>query len=147
MEDLLEKIHLLTETKGYARVVDIADRLKVSPSNVTRMIQKLDERGYAKYEKYRGITLTSRGSAIAKEMIRKHQLLEEFLRVIGVAEEYIYADVEGLEHHISGNTAFCISTVVRFFEQHPEIRKTFHQYRLAQQLRQIPHHNHSAPNI
>ena len=36
--------------------------------------------------------------------MKRHELLEEFLRLIGVKEENIYNDVEGIEHHLSWNS-------------------------------------------
>lgn len=131
IEDYLENIYLLIQTKGYARGVDIAQQMKVNPSSVTRMIQKLSDDGYAIYEKYRGLILTAKGQAIAKEMVQKHQLLEKFLLLIGVSSKYIESDVEGIEHHISGNTAFCIAALVRFFEENTEIKEAFNRYLLT----------------
>src|SRR6266516_2456998 len=54
-EDYLERIHELSEEKGYARVVDIATSLQVKQASVTSMVQKLGELGYLNYEKYRGL--------------------------------------------------------------------------------------------
>lgn len=129
MEDYLEKIYLLIEEKGYARVVDIASSLNVLPSSASKMIQKLDETGYGVYERYRGIILTQKGQKVAKTLAEKHELLEQFLLMIGVHEPNIYQEVEGIEHHISKQTAFCISTLVEFFEEHPDIKKSYLQYR------------------
>jgi len=61
MEDYIERIYLLIEDKGYARVSDIAEALEVHPSSVTKMIQKLDKDNYLVYEKYRGFGLTAKG--------------------------------------------------------------------------------------
>ncbi len=61
MEDYIEQIYILIETKGYARVSDMAEELDVHPSSVTKMIQKLDKSEYVNYEKYRGFVLTSKG--------------------------------------------------------------------------------------
>jgi Mn-dependent DtxR family transcriptional regulator len=129
MEDYLEKIYLLIEEKGYARVVDIASSLDVSPSSATKMIQKLDERRFGIYEKYRGIILTAKGKKLAKTLAEKHVVLEAFLRTIGAREEDIYQEVEGIEHHISKQTAFCISSLVNFFSDNPEIRDSYLKYR------------------
>jgi Mn-dependent DtxR family transcriptional regulator len=129
MEDYLEKIYLLIEDKGYARVVDIASSLNVLPSSATKMIQKLDETGFGIYEKYRGIVLTSKGSQLAKTLAEKHDMLEVFLRTIGVHEENIYEEVEGIEHHISKQTAFCISSILSFFEDNPSVKQSYLQYR------------------
>ncbi len=65
-EDYLERIHALIQEKGYARVVDIADSLAVKRASVTSMVQKLGELGYLKYEKYRGLILTSKGRQVAQ---------------------------------------------------------------------------------
>jgi Mn-dependent DtxR family transcriptional regulator len=129
MEDYLEKIYLLIEEKGYARVVDIASSLNVLPSSATKMIQKLDEAGFGIYERYRGIILTAKGKKLAKALAEKHEMLEDFLRIIGVHEENIYTEVEGIEHHVSKQTAFCISSPASFFEDHPDVKEAYIQYR------------------
>ncbi|MXI40264.1 transcriptional regulator MntR, partial [Escherichia coli] len=104
MEDYIEQIYMLIEDKGYARVSDIAEALAVHPSSVTKMVQKLDKDEYLIYEKYRGLILTPKGKKIGKRLVYRHELLEQFLRIIGVDEEKIYDDVEGIEHHLSWNS-------------------------------------------
>ena len=101
MEDYIERIYNLIEDKGYARVSDIAEGLSVHPSSVTKMVQKLDKDEYLVYEKYRGLVLTPKGKKIGKRLVYRHELLEQLLRIIGVKEENIYDDVEGIEHHLS----------------------------------------------
>ncbi|WP_159882200.1 transcriptional regulator MntR [Paenibacillus puerhi] len=117
MEDYLEKIYKLIDEKGYARVSDIAEGLEVHPSSVTKMIQKLDKDNYLIYEKYRGLVLTSKGQKVGKRLVDRHQLLEQFLTTIGVAEENIYKDVEGIEHHLSTDSITCIETLVEYFRR------------------------------
>ena len=50
-EDYLEIISELVELKGYATTLDISRYMNVSPPSVTKMLQKLDEKGYLEYEK------------------------------------------------------------------------------------------------
>ena len=45
VEDYLERILELIDTKGYARVADIARSLEISQASVTNMIQRLDADG------------------------------------------------------------------------------------------------------
>ena len=104
VEDYLERILELINTKGYARVVDIAESLKISQASVTNMVQRLDAEGLLKYEKYRGLALTASGEALALNITRRHQILTDFFRLFGLDEEIIYHDVEGMEHHISPPT-------------------------------------------
>jgi len=120
MEDYIEQIYLLIEEKGYARVSDIAGNLSVHPSSVTKMVQKLDQEEYLVYEKYRGLILTPNGKKVGKRLVYRHELLEKMLRLIGVKEENIYHDVEGIEHHLSWNAIDRIGDLVEFFEESPK---------------------------
>ncbi|PAF22611.1 manganese transport transcriptional regulator [Terribacillus saccharophilus] len=120
MEDYIEQIYILMEQKGYARVSDIAENLQVHPSSVTKMVQKLDKDEYLKYEKYRGLILTDKGEQVGKRLVYRHKLLEDFLRIIGVEEENIYQDVEGIEHHMSWNSIERIGNLVQYFQEDNE---------------------------
>ncbi|WP_391557400.1 transcriptional regulator MntR [Robertmurraya sp.] len=117
MEDYIEQIYNLIEEKGYARVSDIAEGLSVHPSSVTKMVQKLDRDEYLVYEKYRGLVLTPKGKKIGKRLVYRHELLEQLLRTIGVKEENIYDDVEGIEHHLSWDAIDRIGDLVQFFDE------------------------------
>ena len=120
MEDYIEQIYILMEQKGYARVSDIAENLQVHPSSVTKMVQKLDKDEYLKYEKYRGLIWTDKGEQVGKRLVYRHELLEDFLRIIGVEEGNIYHDVEGIEHHLSWNSIERIGNLVQFFQEDKE---------------------------
>lgn len=117
MEDYLEEIYLLIESKGYARVSDIAEAMSVNPSSVTKMVQRLDKEGYLVSEKYKPLILTTKGSKMGKRLVDLHELLERFLRIIGVNEENIYKDVEGIEHYMSKSSIISIENLVQYFEE------------------------------
>ncbi|WP_209123068.1 transcriptional regulator MntR [Alkalihalobacillus sp. BA299] len=117
MEDYLERIYMLIEDKGYARVSDIAEALEVHPSSVTKMVQKLDKSEYLIYEKYRGLILTPKGKKIGKRLVYRHDLLEDFMKIIGVTNENIYVDVEGIEHHLSWDAIDRIGDLVQYFQE------------------------------
>ena len=104
MEDYLEIIYELVEQKGYATSADITECLNVSAPSVTKMMRRLQSTGYLEYEKYRGIRLTQQGTDIAKNIKRKHELLTEFFRFIGVREDIANSDAEGIEHHLHAET-------------------------------------------
>ena len=121
VEDYLERILELINTKGYARVVDIAQSLKISQASVTNMVQRLDGEGLLKYEKYRGLVLTASGEALAKNITRRHQLLSDFLRLFALDEEVIFHDVEGMEHHISPPTLRAIEALTAQLQRQPAL--------------------------
>ena len=121
VEDYLERILELIKTQGYARVVDIAQSLKISQASVTNMIQRLDAEGLLTYEKYRGLALTTAGEALALNITRRHQLLTDFLKLLGLDEEVIYHDVEGMEHHISPPTLRAIEALTQQLQRQPAL--------------------------
>jgi Mn-dependent DtxR family transcriptional regulator len=121
VEDYLERIRELIQRKGYARVVDIAAELKISQASVTTMIQRLDAEGLVKYEKYRGMVLTTAGEEVARRIAHRHELLTDFLRQFGIAEDVISHDVEGMEHHVSPETFRALEALSRYLTAHPSV--------------------------
>lgn len=133
MEDHIEQIYILIEQKGYARVSDIAESLSVLPSSVTKMVQKLDKDGYLVYERYRGLMLTPKGLKLGKRLVKRHDLLEQFLRLIGVQEDLIYDDVEGIEHHLSWNSIDRIADLIQVMEENPQFIQKLEELKESQQ--------------
>ena len=121
VEDYLERILELINTKGSARVADIARSLGISQASVTNMIQRLDAEGLLKYEKYRGLVLTTAGETLAKNITRRHRLLTDFLNLFGLDEQVIFHDVEGMEHHISPPTLRAIEALTEQLERQPAL--------------------------
>jgi Mn-dependent DtxR family transcriptional regulator len=122
VEDYLERILELMNSKGYARVVDIAAALKISQASVTNMVQRLDTDGLLKYEKYRGLILTTAGKTLARKIAQRHKLLTDFLTLLGLDEKVIYRDVEGMEHHISAPTLRAIEALTEQLRRRPALR-------------------------
>src|SRR4029077_18439685 len=121
VEDYLERILGLINSKGYARVVDIAAALKISQASVTNMVQRLDAEGLLKYEKYRGLILTGAAKKLARQIAHRHKLLTDFLSLLGLDERVIYHDVEGMEHHISPPTVRAIEALTAQLRQRPAL--------------------------
>ena len=122
VEDYLERILELINSKGYARVVDIAAALKISQASVTNMIQRLDAEGLLKYEKYRGLILTAAGKNLARKIAHRHKLLTDFLTLLGLDQRIIYHDVEGMEHHVSPPTLRAIEALTAQLRRRPALR-------------------------
>jgi Mn-dependent DtxR family transcriptional regulator len=126
-EDYLETVYHLIEDKGYANTVEISDKLKVKPPTVSSMIGKLASRGYLLHEPYRGMKLTESGEKIARSVISRHQIISEFLSMIGVEGDIAYEDTEGIEHHVQPTTIYRIERLVEFLRRNPahlaEIKK------------------------
>ena len=87
---------------GAASTTDVADRLSVASASVTNMFARLQEMGLAKYERYRGASLTDRGREEALRLVRRHRLLETFLlEHLGYSWQEVHEEAERLEHAVS----------------------------------------------
>ena len=124
-EDYLERIHELIESKGTAHVADIAQSLNVGQPSVTSMVQKLADEGYLRYEKYRSLTLTEAGRAVAERIRDRHTVLASFFTLFDLDDETQARDIEGIEHHLSADTLNTLADLTAFFEEHPEILEQF----------------------
>ena len=99
--DYLKAIWELSE-EGAASTKDVADRLSISSASVTNMFVRLREMGLAKYERYRGATLTEAGRLEALLLLRRHRLIETFLlECLGYSWEEVHQEAESLEHSVS----------------------------------------------
>lgn len=103
-QDYAEAIADLCAIHGEARAVDLARRLGVSHVTVVRTVARLQRDGYLSTRPYRSIFLTDKGSRLAEESRRRHEIVVAFLRSLGVQEEIAQTDAEGIEHHVSPET-------------------------------------------
>ena len=101
LEDYLEAIFWIVQSKGAARAKDIAKRLRVKASSVTGALHALGEKQYVNYAPYDVITLTSEGLKVAKRVVRRHQILKDFFAdVLAVDEDIADDGACKLEHSI-----------------------------------------------
>jgi DtxR family transcriptional regulator, manganese transport regulator len=127
-EDHLERIQELIEQKGYARVADLARSLHLSTSAVSNMVRRLARRGFVNYERYRGFTLTATGRQVAQHVKARHQLLTEFLELLGLDSEVVSREVEDIEHHLRPETLETFSQLVAFWRAHPAQLNAFRRF-------------------
>jgi DtxR family manganese transport transcriptional regulator len=104
VEDYIELIGDLIDQGGEARQVDIAARLGVAQPTVAKMLKRLAEDGLVSQRPYRGVFLTEAGRALAEKSRKRHQVVEAFLRALGISAETARRDAEGIEHHVSAET-------------------------------------------
>ena len=116
----MEIIYELIREKGFAKPVDIADHLHVTPPTVTGMLDRLRQEQLIVHEKYGGIALTEKGQNMAVGLGRRHALLVDFLKLFGVEEAVAQKDTEGLEHYIGSGTLEVISRFVEYASSNPQ---------------------------
>jgi len=99
-ENYLKAIFKISErAQKSASTNAIAKHLQTSASSVTDMLKRLAEKKFINYEKYKGVTLTSEGSKLATQLIRKHRLWEVFLvKKLRFTWDQVHDIAEQLEH-------------------------------------------------
>ena len=112
-EDYVELISDLIAVNGEARSVDLAERFGVSHATVNKTLARLQRDGLVISRPYRSIFLTDDGEAMAEESRRRHRIVLEFLRAIGVSGATAESDAEGMEHHVSDETLAVFEALTR----------------------------------
>lgn len=115
IDDYVELISDLIIEVGEARQVDMAARLGVSQPTVAKMLKRLASSGFIQMIPWRGVFLTPEGEKLAQESRERHQIVENFLLVLGVSPEIARRDAEGMEHHVSQET---LDAFLAFTQQH-----------------------------
>ncbi|MDA8478159.1 manganese-binding transcriptional regulator MntR [Citrobacter sp. Awk 4] len=104
IDDYIELISDLIIEVGEARQVDMAARLGVSQPTVAKMLKRLATVGLIEMIPWRGVFLTPEGEKLAQETRERHQIVENFLLVLGISADIARRDAEGMEHHVSQET-------------------------------------------
>ena len=120
LEDYLEVIFWIITAKGAAHAKDIAKRLSVKASSVTGALQALAEKNYVNYTPYEVVTLTSEGLELAKDVVRRHQILKDFFtNVLGVDGKLADEGACKLEHSIPRQIVEKLVSFMEFVEVCP----------------------------
>ncbi len=130
-EDYLKVIYELSKNKGYVRSIEISESLNVKPASVTDMLKKLQDKGYIKYEKYRGIVITESGERIARKIVHRWEIIRQFFEIFGVNEENAESIANKVEHYIDDDSFERIEKFVKFvdsFKENPKWLEHFQEF-------------------
>ncbi len=105
----------------------------IGPSSVSEALKNLGERGFINYAPYELITLTELGYDIAKGLIERQEIIQNFLvNILKVSPEAAEENANLLEHAITGDT---LDKFVKFFQfsqicpcKEPKWIKGYHKY-------------------
>ena len=81
-----------------------------------QMIKKLALTPYLNAEKYGIIQLTKQGQELGAYLLKRHEIIEQFLIIIGVKEN-VLEETEKIEHNVSSPTLECIAKLVQFLKE------------------------------
>ncbi|MGA2675993.1 MAG: DtxR family transcriptional regulator [Methanobacterium sp.] len=117
IQEYLETIYKLSHNGERVKTTKISKNLKIAPGSVTQMIKKLEEIGYVDYSQYKGVKLTKTGLKEAKNVTRKHRILERFLHdVLNLKDNVIHEQACEMEHSLSDEAERAMCQVL----EHPD---------------------------
>ncbi|MCI5064534.1 metal-dependent transcriptional regulator [bacterium] len=96
----------LRETRGYARVTDVARFLNITTGSASTNLKNLKSKGFILEDDNRFLELSKEGAQLADAVLTRKELLYNFLAdVLKVGEEQAEIDACKTEHLISAETA------------------------------------------
>lgn len=96
----------LRESRGYARVTDVAKYLNITTGSASTNLKNLKNKGLVIEDDNRFLALSTEGRSLAEAVLLRKQLFFQFLiDVLGVSPEQAEIDACKTEHLISGETA------------------------------------------
>jgi len=105
MVHYLLAIHKLKESKGYARVTDIALEMGLTKGSVSTALTNLKKRQLVLEDESKFLSLSSSGHEAVHGILSSRTLLYYFLSdIIGVSEEIAHRDSCLMEHLMSEET-------------------------------------------
>lgn len=128
MEDYLEMIFRNSLIEGYMRINTLSELLNVQAPSATKMVQKLTAMGLLFYKRYGIIFLTENGKEIGKFLLERHNIIEAFLRHLGVGDS-ILLETELIEHNITAETLQKINCLNKFFDSDSQLAKSFQSFK------------------
>lgn len=129
VEDYLETMYYLEQEKGTIRVKDVAKSLGVKPPSVVEAVKKLSKMDMVSYERYGTIQLKDEGLRIGEIVSYRHQLLKDFLILLGVEEEVAEKDACSMEHVMDVSTLNKFKKFIEFTDAHTDAYDFIEQYR------------------
>ncbi|AWB11034.1 MAG TPA: metal-dependent transcriptional regulator [Thermodesulfobium narugense] len=133
LENYLRTIYDINQSKGIARVRDLAKQLRVKTPSAVAAIESLKNKGLVTQERYGHIELTNKGRILAQNLSRRKNTIVNFLvRILRIEKNLAEQDACLLEHDFSQSTFRKMEKMIAFIEmleeKHPEIFKEFKKF-------------------
>lgn len=128
MKQYLKQMYLIADATDQVVSSQLANVLGVNPSTVSRMVRKLSNQGWVKFEHYGRVYLTYEGKQLGKTLVKHSEVLEQFFKIIGVEDDSLLKEINGLEFNISPNFIEKIEILTQYFNQDTYRIQSFNQF-------------------
>ncbi|MDK2966238.1 iron dependent repressor, metal binding and dimerization domain protein [Lacrimispora amygdalina] len=123
LEDYLEMTYRLCLEEDYTRINKLSEKLNVRPPSASKMVSKLVELDFLKYNNLDNILLTTEGRITGAYLLERHNIIESFFTLVGSANAL--EETELVEHTLASDTVLRIKSLLEFFTQNPSVNQKF----------------------
>ena len=128
MKQYMKQIYLLSDGNNQITSLHVANALGVNRSAVSRMTRKLADHGLIKYEHYGKLYLTEEGKQLGQDLVRQHEVLKQFMEILGIKELQVLNELEEFEFNISTCFIERINMLNQYFSQDQSRIQSFYQF-------------------
>lgn len=104
VENYLETILILSKSQPDVHAIDICSYLGYSRPTVSIILKKMKDENLVIVDNDNHITLTESGKAVAERIYERHNVISEFLMMLGVDKDTALTDACKIEHDISNES-------------------------------------------
>lgn len=128
LEDYIEYIYTSLSNGEELKAIDIAKKFNISRASVSEALIRLCELGLVIYEGRKGIIVTEKGEIEAKRVIKKHQILLDFLnKTLNIEFEKASDNACKIEHVIDDDVVSILEKFNQFRDKN-NLKKDFVEF-------------------
>ncbi len=128
-EHYLRAIAEVRSRLGYARLVDVARELAVTPATLSVGLKPLLTSGLVTHDENKFLLLSSEGEEIARSVNRRFSVLRIFLHdLLGLQTEQAYREACLLEHAMSLTTAERLADLMQMLATDRKLHGRLHEH-------------------
>ncbi|MCM3766430.1 metal-dependent transcriptional regulator [Neobacillus niacini] len=128
MKQYLKQMYLLADATDRVVPSQLANVLGVNPATVSKMVRKLSNQGWVKFEHYGRVYLTCEGKKLGKTLVEHSEVLEQFFNIIRVEDDSMWNETNDLEFYISPNLIQKIEILTQYFHQDTSRIQSFNRF-------------------
>ena len=116
------------ESRGYARVSDVAKVLNITRGSASLTLKALKQKGFVEEDENRFLRLSTKGETVARMILGKKALIRRFFAdVLGVPEETAEVDSCKIEHLVGPGTMRRLAHYLEFLESEDPAVQSFRE--------------------
>jgi Mn-dependent DtxR family transcriptional regulator len=112
----------LVNENGYARLSDVANKLKISKGSLSTSLRALMKKGLVLEDENKHLSLSVKGQEFAVHIERTFSVVENFFeKILGVDTKTAEIDACKIEHLLSSDTTEAMMKMLKVYEDKPAI--------------------------